>query len=197
MSFITLFKHLIKGGKPMTVKEYAKLNNKTPQAIYQLMKRHEKAKELSNKHVTKDDGLTILDDIAIEFLDSRIKAKPVATAVLDTETMEELKKLRTENQTLKDAMLVASDKANTYLERLNENILQIAELEKLQLEDKHKNELQARDLKDSQEKNSELLKQIEELNKTISEQEEKIKELSSKSEPKGFFKRLFGGSLTE
>ena len=73
----------------ITVKEYATIRGKTTQAVYQLMRRHQK--ELK-KHIRKEDRKTIIDDAGQELLDAwGSLPQRVTTAIVEAPEIDTLK----------------------------------------------------------------------------------------------------------
>lgn len=89
----------------VSIKDYASSKGVSPQAIYQHIKRYSKELKI---HVIKENGVKVLDDEAVKFLDNKIEGNPIV--VIDTEKDEEIKKLQQENKMLLQKLVDIQDK---------------------------------------------------------------------------------------
>lgn len=81
----------------MDVRTYAASKEVSVQAVYNQLKRH---KELFEGHISKEKGVTQLDDEAIAALDKIIKPDIKPVGVLDAESTAQIKRLSEENAEL-------------------------------------------------------------------------------------------------
>lgn len=79
----------------ISIKNYASSKGVSPQSIYQHIKRY--SSEL-DAHVIKENGVKVLDDFAVQFLDDKIEGDSIV--VIDTIKDDEIKKLQEENKFL-------------------------------------------------------------------------------------------------
>lgn len=79
----------------VSVKDYATTKNVSPQAIYGHLKRY--AQDLDS-HIIKEFGIKMLDNFAVEFLNSKIEGSPLV--LVDSEKSSEIKRLENENHQL-------------------------------------------------------------------------------------------------
>lgn len=88
----------------MSIKSYAKARNISYEAARQQVVRY--AEELDG-HITRQNRTQYLDDYAVELLDEHRQQNPVV--VINQDRDEELKKLRDENKTLMQRVMLLQD----------------------------------------------------------------------------------------
>ena len=149
----------------VSIRDYAKMNNVSYEAIRQQVKRYED--ELSG-HIIKQNRTQYLDDAAVDILDQHRKENPVV--VMEVGKDEEIKRLQEENKNLLVKVAAQADK----ISQLNEDLKNKTEqMTSLLLENKEKTLL------------------LEQKN----DQEEEIKQLKEEldqEKKKGFLAKLFG-----
>lgn len=89
----------------ITIKEYARQNNVSYEAIRSQIKRYEKDLK---EHIHKEGRTRFLDDFAVSFLDERRKANPVI--VQEVSKDEEINRYKEENDRLKTLLLEAQQR---------------------------------------------------------------------------------------
>ena len=107
----------------IAVKDYAERRGVSTQAIYKQLKVH---KEALDGHVLKENGKTMLDDYAVEYLNGNVKENPLI--LVDAELQEELERLRERETELLDKL----DKKNDLIITMQHQIGQL-QLENQQL----------------------------------------------------------------
>ena len=148
----------------ITIRDYAKENNVSYEAIRKQIKRYE---DELNGHIIKQNRTQFLDDIAVAILDQHRRENPVIIVNQDTDSR--LKQLEDENKNLLIKVAQQADK----ISQLNEDLKnKIEQMTSLLLEDKEKTLLL------EQKKNQE--EELERLKKELEEERNK-----------GFFSRLF------
>lgn len=158
----------------MTIKDYAESRNKTTQAVYKQLHGKSKANELKGHVevvVIGGKKTTLLDDEAINILDSYSKQTPNIVVQHDNEEL--LKELRAENESLKAKMAQLLNDYNVSIKEQNIKITELTD-RMLLLTDKHNEELLERD-------------------KRVIELTERLLELTEKQETenKSFWNRIF------
>ncbi len=149
----------------VSIRDYAKMNNVSYEAIRQQVKRYE---DELNGHIIKQNRTQYLDDAAVDILDQHRKENPVV--VMEVGKDEEIKRLQEENKNLLVKVAAQADKISQLNEELKEKTEQMTSLF---LENKEKTLL------------------LEQKN----DQEEEIKQLKEELDQekrKGFLARLFG-----
>ena len=148
----------------ITIRDYAKENNVSYEAIRKQIKRYE---DELNGHIIKQNRTQFLDDIAVAILDQHRRENPVIIVNQDTDSR--LKQLEDENKNLLIKVAQQADK----ISQLNEDLKnKIEQMTSLLLEDKEKTLLL------EQKKNQE--EELERLKKELEEERNK-----------GFFSSLF------
>lgn len=169
----------------ISIKEYAKKNNVSYEAIRQQVKRYEN--EL-NGHIFKKNRTQFLDETAEKILDQHRKESPLV--IINEERDDRIKQLEEENRNLLLKIAEQANKISELAEWKSEHAVQIAEANSnkklLEVSEREKNSLvmQIEHLNQSYE----MLN--DDLNKTKSELAITKEELE-KEHNKGFFARLF------
>lgn len=83
----------------ITVSQYAEQRGITPAAVRESIRRY--SEELQ-EHITLDGRTQLLDEAAVEFLDSKRKKAP--TVILDTQREEEIEELKAQVQDLQQKL---------------------------------------------------------------------------------------------
>ena len=112
----------------MSLKDYAKKNNVTYEAVRQQVVRY--AEELGN-HLIKDGRQQFLDEEAVIFLDSKRQKNPVS--IIQTNKDEEIEALRREKEELLIKIAVQADNIAELAQWKAEHALAIAEAGQKQL----------------------------------------------------------------
>lgn len=81
----------------MTIKEYASKNGVTIQAVYQQINRKSN-KEFLKEHIEIVNGIKHLDEVAVEYLESKHENSP--TVIIDTNEKDRIDELENENHNL-------------------------------------------------------------------------------------------------
>ena len=149
----------------ITIRNYAKENNVSYEAIRKQIKRYE---DELNGHIIKQNRTQFLDDIAVAILDQHRRENPVIIVNQDTDFR--LKQLEDENKNLLIKVAQQADKISQLNEDLKNKIEQMTSL-----------------LLENNEKTLLLEQKKEQLNEI-----EKLKNELEKEKNKGFFARLFG-----
>lgn len=149
----------------ITIRDYAKENNVSYEAIRKQIKRYE---DELNGHIIKQNRTQFLDDIAVAILDQHRRENPVIIVNQDTDFR--LKQLEDENKNLLIKVAQQADKISQLNEDLKNKIEQMTSL-----------------LLENNEKTLLLEQKKEQLNEI-----EKLKNELEKEKNKGFFARLFG-----
>lgn len=97
----------------ITIRDYAKENNVSYEAIRKQIKRYE---DELNGHIIKQNRTQFLDDIAVAILDQRRRENPVIIVNQDTDSR--LKQLEDENKNLLIKVAQQADK----ISQLNEDL---------------------------------------------------------------------------
>lgn len=148
----------------ITIREYARKNNVSYEAIRKQIKRYEN--ELK-EHIIKQNRTQFLDEVAVEILDRHRVESPIV--IVNQDTSSKLQLLEEENKNLLVKVAAQADKISQLSEELKNKT---EKMTSLLLEDKEKTLLLEQ--KKNQEEELERLK----------------KELESERN-KGFFSRLF------
>lgn len=149
----------------ITIRDYAKENNVSYEAIRKQIKRYE---DELNGHIIKQNRTQFLDDIAVAILDQHRRENPVI--IVNQDTDYRLKQLEDENKNLLIKVAQQADKISQLNEDLKNKIEQMTSL-----------------LLENNEKTLLLEQKKEQLNEI-----EKLKNELEKEKNKGFFARLFG-----
>lgn len=148
----------------ITIREYARKNNVSYEAIRKQIKRYES--ELK-EHIIKQNRTQFLDEVAVEILDRHRGENPIV--IVNQDTSSKLQLLEEENKNLLVKVAAQADK----ISRLSEELKNKTEkMTSLLLEDKEKTLLL------EQKKNQE-------------EELERLKKELEAERNKGFFSRLF------
>lgn len=107
----------------IAIKEYAERRGVSTQAIYKQLKVH---KEALDGHIIKENGKTMLDDFAVEYLNGNVKENPLI--LVDAELQEELDRLRRRETELLDEL----NNKNNQLLMMKDQMIQL-QLENQQL----------------------------------------------------------------
>ena len=167
----------------ITIREYAKENNVSYEAIRQQLKRYEN--EFAG-HVIKQNRTQFLDDVAVAILDQHRRENPVIIVNQDTDSR--LKLLEDENKNLLIKVAQQADK----ISQLNENLKNKTEqMTSLLLENKEKTFLLEQKKNQTEEINR-LKEQLDREKKEQLNEIEKLKNELEKEKNKSFFARLFG-----
>ena len=114
----------------ITIRDYAKENNVSYEAIRKQIKRYE---DELNGHIIKQNRTQFLDDIAVAIFDQRRRENPVIIVNQDTDSR--LKQLEDENKNLLIKVAQQADK----ISQLNEDLKnKIEQMTSLMLENKEK-----------------------------------------------------------
>ena len=106
----------------ITIKEYAKKNNVSYEAIRKQIKRYEN--EL-NGHVIKQNRTQFLDEVATAILDKHRKENPIV--ILNQDTDNQIQQLKEENRNLLLKVAAQADKITELSEWKADNAILIAE----------------------------------------------------------------------
>ena len=157
----------------ISIREYAKKNNVSYEAIRKQVKRYET--ELKG-HIHKQNSTHFLDDEAVAILDQHRQESPVV--ILNQDTSDRIRQLEEENRNLLIKVAAQADKIAELSEWKSEHAVMIAEANtnKLLLEEK--------------------TKQFDELkadNRQLTDELAITKQELEHERNKGFFAKLFGG----
>lgn len=167
----------------ITIRDYAKENNVSYEAIRKQIKRYE---DELNGHIIKQNRTQFLDDIAVAILDQHRRENPVIIVNQDTDFR--LKQLEDENKNLLIKVAQQADK----ISQLNEDLKnKIEQMTSLMLENKGKTSL-LEQKKDQAEEINQLKEQLDQEKKEQLNEIEMLKNELEKQKNKGFFARLFG-----
>ena len=167
----------------ITIRDYAKENNVSYEAIRKQIKRYE---DELNGHIIKQNRTQFLDDIAVAILDQHRRENPVIIVNQDTDFR--LKQLKDENKNLLIKVAQQADK----ISQLNEDLKnKIEQMTSLMLENKEKT-LLLDQKKDQAEEINQLKEQLDQEKKEQLNEIEVLKNELEKEKNKGFFARLFG-----
>ena len=167
----------------ITIRDYAKENNVSYEAIRKQIKRYE---DEINGHIIKQNRTQFLDDIAVAILDQHRRENPVIIVNQDTDFR--LKQLEDENKNLLIKVAQQADK----ISQLNEDLKnKIEQMTSLMLENKEKTFL-LEQKKDQTEEINQLKEQLDQEKKEQLNEIEMLKNELEKQKNKGFFARLFG-----
>lgn len=167
----------------ITIRDYAKENNVSYEAIRKQIKRYE---DELNGHIIKQNRTQFLDDIAIAILDQHRRENPVI--IVNQDTDYRLKQLEDENKNLLIKVAQQADK----ISQLNEDLKnKIEQMTSLVIENKEKTSL-LEQKKDQAEEINQLKEQLDREKKEQLNEIEKLKNELEKEKNKGFFARLFG-----
>lgn len=167
----------------ITIRDYAKENNVSYEAIRKQIKRYE---DELNGHIIKQNRTQFLDDIAVAILDQHRRENPVIIVNQDTDFR--LKQLKDENKNLLIKVAQQADK----ISQLNEDLKnKIEQMTSLMLENKEKT-LLLDQKKDQAEEINQLKEQMDQEKKEQLNEIEVLKNELEKEKNKGFFARLFG-----
>ena len=97
----------------VSIRDYAKMNNVSYEAIRQQVKRYE---DELNGHIIKQNRTQFLDDVAVDILDQHRKENPVV--IINKDTDSRLKQLEDENKNLLIKVAQQADK----ISQLNEDL---------------------------------------------------------------------------
>ncbi len=167
----------------ITIRDYAKENNVSYEAIRKQIKRYE---DELNGHIIKQNRTQFLDDIAVAILDQHRRENPVIIVNQDTDFR--LKQLEDENKNLLIKVAQQADKISQLNEELKNKIEQMTSL---MLENKEKTSL-LEQKKDQAEEINQLKEQLDQEKKEQLNEIEMLKNELEKQKNKGFFARLFG-----
>lgn len=167
----------------ITIRDYAKENNVSYEAIRKQIKRYE---DELNGHIIKQNRTQFLDDIAVAILDQHRRENPVI--IVNQDTDYRLKQLEDENKNLLIKVAQQADK----ISQLNEDLKnKIEQMTSLVIENKEKTSL-LEQKKDQAEEINQLKEQLDWEKKEQLNEIEKLKNELEKEKNKGFFARLFG-----
>lgn len=167
----------------ITIRDYAKENNVSYEAIRKQIKRYE---DELNGHIIKQNRTQFLDDIAVAILDQHRRENPVI--IVNQDTDYRLKQLEDENKNLLIKVAQQADK----ISQLNEDLKnKIEQMTSLMLENKEKTSL-LEQKKDQAEEINQLKEQMDQEKKEQLNEIEMLKNELEKEKNKGFFARLFG-----
>ena len=167
----------------ITIRDYAKENNVSYEAIRKQIKRYE---DELNGHIIKQNRTQFLDDIAVAILDQHRRENPVI--IVNQDTDYRLKQLEDENKNLLIKVAQQADK----ISQLNEDLKnKIEQMTSLVIENKEKTSL-LEQKKDQAEEINQLKEQMNREKKEQLNEIEKLKNELEKEKNKGFFARLFG-----
>ena len=160
----------------VSIRDYAKMNNVSYEAIRQQVKRYE---DELNGHIIKQNRTQFLDDVAVDILDQHRKENPVV--IINKDTDSRLKQLEDENKNLLIKVAQQADK----ISQLNEDLKnKIEQMTSLLLENNEKTFLLEQKKDYAEQLDREKKEQLNEI--------EKLKNELEKEKNKGFFARLFG-----
>ena len=160
----------------VSIRDYAKMNNVSYEAIRQQVKRYE---DELNGHIIKQNRTQFLDDVAVDILDQHRRENPVIIVNQDTDSR--LKQLEDENKNLLIKVAQQADK----ISQLNEDLKnKIEQMTSLMLENKEKTFLLEQKKDHEEQLDREKKEQLNEI--------EKLKNELEKEKNKSFFARLFG-----
>ena len=148
----------------VSIRDYAKMNNVSYEAIRQQVKRYE---DELNGHIIKQNRTQFLDEVAVEILDRHRGESPIV--IVNQDTSSKLQLLEEENKNLLVKVAAQADKISQLSEELKNKT---EKMTSLLLEDKEKTLLL------EQKKNQE-------------EELERLKKELEAERNKGFFSRLF------
>ena len=167
----------------ITIRDYAKENNVSYEAIRKQIKRYE---DELNGHIIKQNRTQFLDDVAVDILDQHRKENPVV--IINKDTDSRLKQLEDENKNLLIKVAQQADK----ISQLNEDLKnKIEQMTSLLLENNEKT-LLLEQKKDQAEEINQLKEQLDREKKEQLNEIEMLKNELEKEKNKGFFARLFG-----
>ena len=160
----------------VSIRDYAKMNNVSYEAIRQQVKRYE---DELNGHIIKQNRTQFLDDVAVDILDQHRKENPVV--IINKDTDSRLEQLEDENKNLLIKVAQQADK----ISQLNEDLKNKTEqMTSLLLENNEKTFLLEQKKDYAEQLDREKKEQLNEI--------EKLKNELEKEKNKGFFARLFG-----
>lgn len=107
----------------VSIRDYAKMNNVSYEAIRQQVKRYE---DELNGHIIKQNRTQFLDDVAVNILDQHRKENPVV--IINKDTDSRLKQLEDENKNLLIKVAQQADKISQLNEDLKNKIEQMTSL---------------------------------------------------------------------
>lgn len=107
----------------VSIRDYAKMNNVSYEAIRQQVKRYE---DELNGHIIKQNRTQFLDDVAVDILDQHRKENPVV--IINKDTDSRLKQLEDENKNLLIKVAQQADKISQLNEDLKNKIEQMTSL---------------------------------------------------------------------
>ena len=167
----------------VSIRDYAKMNNVSYEAIRQQVKRYE---DELNGHIIKQNRTQFLDDVSVDILDQHRKENPVV--IINKDTDSRLKQLEDENKNLLIKVAQQADK----ISQLNEDLKnKIEQMTSLLLENNEKT-LLLEQKKDQAEEINQLKEQLDREKKEQLNEIEMLKNELEKEKNKGFFARLFG-----
>ena len=142
----------------VSIRDYAKMNNVSYEAIRQQVKRYE---DELNGHIIKQNRTQFLDDVAVDILDQHRKENPVV--IINKDTDSRLKQLEDENKNLLIKVAQQADK----ISQLNEDLKnKIEQMTSLMLENKEKTSL-LEQKKDQAEEINQLKEQLDQEKKGV------------------------------
>lgn len=158
----------------VSIRDYAKMNNVSYEAIRQQVKRYE---DELNGHIIKQNRTQFLDDVAIDILN---ESRQMVQLQNDIQVHEENDNLRKEVNDLKNKIINLQDELKVKTEQMTSLLLENKE-KTLLLEQK----------KDQAEEIIQLKEQLDREKKDHLNEIEKLKNELEKEKNKGFFARLF------
>ena len=166
----------------VSIRDYAKMNNVSYEAIRQQVKRYE---DELNGHIIKQNRTQFLDDVAVDILDQHRKENPVV--IINQDTDSRLKQLEDENKNLLIKVAQQADK----ISQLNEDLKNKTEqMTSLLLENKEKTFL-LEQKKDQTKEINQLKEQLDrEKKEQLNQQVKQLKARKSQEERKARTKRL-------
>lgn len=166
----------------VSIRDYAKMNNVSYEAIRQQVKRYE---DELNGHIIKQNRTQFLDDVAVDILDQHRKENPVV--IINKDTDSRLKQLEDENKNLLIKVAQQADK----ISQLNEDLKnKIEQMTSLLLENNEKT-LLLEQKKDQAEEINQLKEQLDQEKKEqLNQQVKQLKARKSQEERKARTKRL-------
>lgn len=172
-----------------TIAEYAKNQGIKPQAVYQQIKR-KKNKDFIQEHSFSENGITYLDDAAVEYLEqNRAQSQSVVLVNIKDEKLEEQDRIISQQKDMIIKIQAELNKEKDYSKNL---LQQITESQDKYLTDKERTEKTLTDLEDKVTKSREETENLKSQLDDVSKERDALQEKLSAYESKTWFQRLFG-----
>lgn len=167
----------------ISIRDYAEANSVTYEAIRKKLKQYEKELE---GHLHKQGRTTFLDDAAVDFLEKHKNVNPIVVG--DQQQLQEVNRLRDENDNLKDKIINFQENWQKVIEEKH-----TLELENLSLN----NRLEGAVLQKENELKEEFQSQKEELEKKYREEIDGLKKELDMERNKKWYQKIFRGEKND